>query len=56
MPIGAKAYEGHFFRVVRNGRRLGQIASIDIGYALVRSKYVYHLEDDWLQLGSYGIL
>jgi len=35
---------------------LGQIAAIDKAYTYVTTKYVFHLEEDWLQLGSYGFL
>lgn len=41
---------------MRNEKKLGQIGAIDVAYKLVKSKYVYHMEDDWAQLGSYGIL
>lgn len=39
-----------------NKKRLGQIASIDLAYSYVKTKYVYHLEDDWAQQGTYGFL
>jgi hypothetical protein len=29
------------------GNRVGQIKAIDIGYQLVKTPYIFHLEDDW---------
>lgn len=33
--------------VVKNEYNIGQIASIDRAYALVRTDYIFHCEDDW---------
>ena len=35
------------FRIIVNGRRLGQLASIDIAYAQCNTKFILHCEDDW---------
>lgn len=34
-------------RILKNPQNLGQIQSIDRAYAAVRSKYIFHCEDDW---------
>lgn len=36
------------FEVIVNSRRLGQDASIDVGYSQVSTPYIFHCEDDWL--------
>lgn len=33
--------------ILPNKKKLGQSASIDKAYSLVKTKYVFHLEDDW---------
>ena len=32
---------------IANGKRIGQLRSIDRAYAQVRHKYIFHCEDDW---------
>src|SRR5262249_14060398 len=32
---------------LNTGKRIGQIGAIDKAYALVRTPYIFHLEDDW---------
>lgn len=39
-----------YFRYICNGKRLGQLNSIDKAYATVKSDYVFHMEDDWIFL------
>lgn len=56
LPRQAINYKDGFFKVLVNKKRLGQIASIDLAYSYVKTKYVYHLEDDWAQLGTFGFL
>ena len=34
--------------VIKNGERIGQMASIDKGYAAIETEYVFHCEDDWV--------
>ncbi|MET3461299.1 glycosyltransferase family 2 protein [Variovorax atrisoli] len=34
-------------RLIRIGRRAGQVNAIDTAYAQVTTPYVFHLEDDW---------
>lgn len=34
-------------KIIVNPRNIGQIQSIDIAYAAVKSDYIFHLEDDW---------
>lgn len=55
LPSGAHKYQG-YFKVIVNEQRLGQIASIDKVYADIKTKYVYHLEEDWVQIAGYGLL
>lgn len=55
LPNHASKYP-QFFKVILNSEKLGQIASIDKAYGEVTTKYVYHLEDDWIQLSGYGML
>lgn len=43
IPDNSKEY----FTVILNNPNLGQIKSIDKAYALVKTKYVFHCEDDW---------
>jgi hypothetical protein len=33
--------------LLRFGKRLGQVACIDLAYATVDTEYIFHLEDDW---------
>ena len=35
------------FRIIVNGRRLGQLPSIDVAYAQCNTKFILHCEDDW---------
>ena len=35
------------YRVIVNGRRLGQLPSIDIAYAECKTEFILHCEDDW---------
>ena len=35
------------FRIIVNGRRLGQLPSIDRAYEQCRTKFIFHCEDDW---------
>lgn len=35
---------------------MGQIAAIDLAYQRVKTEYVYHLEEDWVQVAGYGLL
>ena len=39
-----------------NEQRKGQIGALDVAYSKVSTKYLYHLEDDWVQLRGYGML
>lgn len=32
---------------VVNGKRIGQIKSVDRAYSLVKTEYIFHCEDDW---------
>jgi hypothetical protein len=38
---------GAIFQVIGNTKRIGQIRSIDYAYSLVKTKYIFHCEDDW---------
>ena len=40
-------YSQHPFRWLATGRRVGQIAAIDVAYEAVRTEYIFHCEDDW---------
>lgn len=44
LPALLEQYD-HF--VIFNNKRQGQIKSIDDAYSLVKTPYVFHLEDDW---------
>lgn len=33
--------------LIRTGGRVGQIAAIDRAYEMVRTPFIFHLEDDW---------
>lgn len=55
LPHQAKSKLG-FFKIIVNQQKLGQVGSIDRAYSEVVTKYVYHLEDDWLQTSGYGFL
>lgn len=35
-------------RVILNGQNIGQIRSIDKAYSEVNSRYIFHMEDDWV--------
>ena len=35
------------FRIIVNGRNLGQLPSIDLAYAECRTEFILHCEDDW---------
>lgn len=35
------------FKIIINGQRLGQLTSIDRAYALCRTEFIFHCEDDW---------
>lgn len=39
--------EAHGAHLLRCVERVGQIAAIEKAYALVRTPYIFHLEDDW---------
>ena len=58
MPSKAKQYPQYFTIIINDATqdKLGQIGSIDKAYAEVKTKYVYHLEDDWIQVSGYGML
>lgn len=47
-PILERLEEAEGFTVLRNRTSLGQHKSIDSAYANVRTKYIFHCEDDWL--------
>ena len=36
------------FTILRNGTNLGQHKSIDLAYANICTKYIFHCEEDWL--------
>ena len=55
LPQGAKNYP-QYFTVCANTKRLGQMAALDVLYAKVKTKYLYHLEDDWVQKGTFGLI
>lgn len=55
LPDQAKSKPA-FFKLIINQLKLGQVGSIDRAYSEVSTKYVYHLEDDWLQTSGYGFL
>lgn len=42
------ALDGVKYRIILNGKNIGQIASIDKAYAGIASDYILHMEDDWL--------
>ena len=44
LPALLEQYD-HF--VIFNNKRQGQIKSIDDAYSLVKTPYIFHLEDDW---------
>lgn len=44
-PSALCAYYG--VRMLRLGRRLGQIGAIDAAYAEVTTPFIFHIEDDW---------
>lgn len=39
---------GHKFKIITNDNNIGLIKSIDRVYALVKTKYIFHCEDDWI--------
>ena len=43
------------FRVIVNGHRLGQLASIDIAYGECNTEFIFHCEDDWEFIREPGI-
>lgn len=55
LPTAAKEHE-EYFTVIINKERQGQMGAIDTAYSMVNTKYVYHMEDDWVQIGTYGLL
>lgn len=36
------------FKIIVNGRRLGQLPSIDAAYAKCTTEFIFHCEDDWM--------
>lgn len=40
-------YRPHRIKWISTGRRVGQIAAIDYAYSLVKTPYIFHMEDDW---------
>jgi len=44
---GEERYRNRNIRWLCTGRRLGQMAAIDVAYRAVRTKYIFHCEDDW---------
>jgi hypothetical protein len=38
--------------VITNSKNLGQFKSIDLAYSCVESKFIFHLEDDWVFYNS----
>jgi hypothetical protein len=40
-------YQSRGVRFLATGRRMGQMAAIDMAYGYVRTEYIFHCEDDW---------
>ncbi len=40
-------YKEHNVRWLATGERVGQLGAIDYAYRKVRTKYIFHCEDDW---------
>jgi glycosyltransferase involved in cell wall biosynthesis len=40
-------YSDYNIKWLSTGKRVGQIAAIDIGYREVQTEYIFHCEDDW---------
>jgi hypothetical protein len=40
-------YRSRGIRWLATGRRMGQLAAIDLAYGQVRSEHIFHCEDDW---------
>jgi hypothetical protein len=34
-------------KLIRTGRKMGQVAAIDLAYSYVTTPYIFHCEDDW---------
>lgn len=46
-PALFRDLRGAGFKIIKNGHRLGQLESIDRAYALCRTEFILHCEDDW---------
>jgi len=46
--IVCRILAGYNFEYIKNKNNLGQLKSIDIAYKKVTTKYIFHLEEDWL--------
>lgn len=42
-----KKFPSYEFELIINEEKLGQLKSIDKAYSQVKSKYIFHCEDDW---------
>jgi hypothetical protein len=40
-------YQAHNFKWLATGRRIGQIAAVDMAYCAIQTEYIFHCEDDW---------
>ena len=45
--LGQVMNEYPWMEWIVNGKRIGQIKSIDRAYSLVKTEYIFHCEDDW---------
>jgi glycosyltransferase involved in cell wall biosynthesis len=54
LPVKAK--EKEFVTIIVNKKHLGQFASIDRIYQEIKTKFVLHLEDDFLALPNNNII
>ena len=46
--IVCRILNGYNFEYIKNKKNLGQLKSIDIAYKKVTTKYIFHLEEDWI--------
>jgi GT2 family glycosyltransferase len=42
-----KLYESPEFLILINEKNVGQVKSINLAYAHVKTQYIFHMEDDW---------
>lgn len=48
--VAKKIVSKNILRIICNNKNIGQMASIDRAYSSVKTKYIFHIEEDWIFL------